>query len=348
MSSDTTLFAHIAPRLTDRTEDVAVDALGHILSQSEAARGALENTLREGGAAVNSIVRVRTQAIGGEGERPDLAGLDDDGVEGVLIEAKFWAGLTQNQPNGYLRRLPVDRPAALLFVAPAARLETLWPELCRRAGEKFTIIGATTPGDLRTATVSGGERRLMLTSWAALLDLMATKANSAADRATESDISQLRGLTDRMDAEAFLPWRSEDLGPEFARRVLGLITLIDEATDRGCAVGFLDIGRMMKSPRYEGYGRHMKIGGVAAWFGFIMDGWAVHGTTPLWLLFTNDMHKQLQDARLTDTKVVKWRTGDERYCIPIELPTGVEYDVVLDSVVDSLKRIADQLMASGT
>ena len=31
MSSDTTLFAHIAPRLTDRTEDVAVDALGHPL-----------------------------------------------------------------------------------------------------------------------------------------------------------------------------------------------------------------------------------------------------------------------------------------------------------------------------
>ena len=185
----------------------------------------------------------------------------------------------------------------------------------------------------------------MLTSWAALLDLMATKANSAADKAAESDISQLRGLTDRMDAEAFLPWRSEDLGPEFARRVLGLITLIDEATDRGCVDGFLDIGGMMKSPRYEGYGRHMRIGGVAAWFGFVMDGWAVHGTTPLWLLFTEDKHKELQEAGLADTKVVKWRTGDRRYCIPIELLTGVEYDAVLDSVVASLKSIADQLAA---
>ena len=154
MSSDTTLFAHIAPRLTDRTEDVAVDALGHILSQSEAARGALESTLREGGAAVGTIARVRTQATGEEGERPDLVGFDDDGGERVLVEAKFWAGLTRNQPNEYVRRLALDRPAALLFVAPAARLETLWPELCRQAGEKFTIIGATTPGDLRAATVS--------------------------------------------------------------------------------------------------------------------------------------------------------------------------------------------------
>ena len=78
-----------------------------------------------------------------------------------------------------------------------------------------------------------------------------------------------------------------------------------------------------------------------------MDGWAVHGTTPLWLLFTEDKHKQLQDARLTDMKVVRWRTGDWRYCIPIELPTGVEYDAALDSVVASLKRIAEQLMDSG-
>lgn len=346
MLNETTLFAQIAPRLTDRTEDVAVEALGHILSQSVAARRALKNTLREGGAAIDSIARARTQARGEKRERPDLTCLDDDGIERVLIEAKFWAGLTENQPNEYLERLPIDRPAALLFVAPAARLETLWPELCRRANKQFTIIGATTPGDLHAATVSNGERRLMLTSWASLLDLMATHANSAADRATESDIRQLRGLTDRMDADSFLPWRSEDLGPEFARRLLGLITLIDEATGRGCAVGFLDISRRLKSPRYEGYGRYLRIGGVDAWFGFIMDGWAVHGTTPLWLLFTSDKHKQLNDARLTDSKVVQWRTGDGRYCIPIELPTGVEYDVVLDSVVASLEEIAGQLMAS--
>jgi len=346
MLNETTLFAQIAPRLTDRTEDVAVEALGHILSHSEAARSALENTLREGGTAVGAIAGVRTQAIGAQGERPDLACLDNDGVERVLIEAKFWAGLTENQPNEYLKRLPIDKPAALLFVAPAARLETLWMELCRRADKPFTEIGTTTPGDLRAATVSDGGRRLMLTSWAALLDLMATHANSAADRATESDISQLRGLTDRMDSDAFLPWRSEDLGPEFARRLLGLITLIDEATDRGCAVGFLDTRGKLKSPRYEGYGRYLKIGGVDAWFGFILDGWAVHGSTPLWLLFTSDKYKQLNDARLTDSKVVKWRTGDSRHCIPVELPTGVEYDAVLDSVVASLKSIADQLEAS--
>ena len=346
MLNETTLFAQIAPRLTDRTEDVAVEALGHILSHSEAARSSLENTLREGGTAVGAIAGVRTQAIGAQGERPDLACLDNDGVERVLIEAKFWAGLTENQPNEYLKRLPIDKPAALLFVAPAARLETLWMELCRRADKPFTEIGTTTPGDLRAAAVSDGGRRLILTSWAALLDLMATHANSAADRATESDISQLRGLTDRMDADAFLPWRSEDLGPEFARRVMGLITLIDDVVNSGNADNFLDTFKLKKTPRYEGYGRNIRIGDVVAWFGFILDGWAQHGNTPLWLLFAYSEYEQLQESGLADTKVVKWRTKDGKYCIPIPLPTGLEYDAVLDSVVASLKEIADQLLAS--
>ena len=205
MSTDKTLSSLNAPKRTDPTEDAAVDALGHILSQSEAARRALESTLREGGTAVGSLAGVRAEVIGGEGERPSLAGYDDEGAVRVLIEAMCWAGLTRSQPNGYFKRLPLDRPAAVLFVAPAARLGTLWPELCRRADEQFTIIGATTPGDLRAATVSGGERRLMLTSWAALLDLMERVASGAGDREAEADIGQLRELIDRIDAEACQP-----------------------------------------------------------------------------------------------------------------------------------------------
>ena len=345
MSTGTTLFAHIAPRLTDRIEDVAVEALGHILSQSPAARSALENTLREGGTVVDSITTVQTQPRGRERERPDLAGLDDNGAERVLIEAKFWAGLTQNQPNQYLKRLPPDRTAALLFVAPAARLETLWPELCRRAGKAFTIIEATTPGDLRAATVCGGERRLMLTSWAALLDLMETRANDASEIATQTDIRQLRGLTARMDADAFLPWRSEDLGPEFARRMLGLPRLVDDATNRLKKDGLVSTKGLKVTPWKTGYGRFISLGGVALWFGIHIEGWARYSDTPLWLSINPKYAgEKLAQANLLDMTVeLGWRRG-----LPIALPTGVEYDAVLDSVVASLKRIAERFLALDT
>lgn len=120
----------------------------------------------------------------------------------VLVQAMCWTELTPNQPNAYFKQLPLDRPAALLFVAPAKRLARLWPELCRRADDQFTIIGATTPGDLRAATVSGGERRLMLTSWAALLEFMERVVGGAGDGEAEADIRQLHGMIDRMDGDA--------------------------------------------------------------------------------------------------------------------------------------------------
>ena len=60
----TSLLAKISPMLTVRTEDVAVEALGHILAGSEPARGALSDVLRTGGADVGTIAEVQTQVSG--------------------------------------------------------------------------------------------------------------------------------------------------------------------------------------------------------------------------------------------------------------------------------------------
>lgn len=340
MSNETTLFAQILPKFTERTEDVAVEALGYILSQSVAARRALENTLREGGTTVGSIARVRTQATGDKRERPDLVGLDDEGAERVLIEAKFWAERTKNQPNEYLKRLPKDRPAALLFVAPAARLEALWPELCRKAEEQFTVVGATAPGDLRAATVSGGDRRLMLTSWAALLDRMESESKSAEDVVAERDIQQLRGLTDRAEPAPYLPLHPEEMGPEFARRMEGLRRLVDDATMCGRNAGFLKRERVATGGA-GGYGRTIRIGSVRAWFGIEVFAWADFHSTPLWLRLDGDDNGQLKGTELTERMFCPGPGWSHR--VPIELPTGVEYDEILSLVVRRLKNIALQL-----
>ena len=205
MSTDATRSGHNARGRADQSEDAVVDALGRILSCSEAARSALASTLREGGTAVGNLAGVRSLDIGIEGERPCLAGYDDQNEVRVLIGAMCWTELSRSQPNWYFRWLPLDRPAAVLFVAPAARLASLWPELCRRADEQFTIIGATTPGDLRAATVSGGERRLMLTSWDALLSLMERVVGGAGDGEAETGILRLRGMIDLMNADPRQP-----------------------------------------------------------------------------------------------------------------------------------------------
>ena len=93
----------LASPFRGRTEDIAVEALGHILSTSEAARATLSDVVDTGGAQVGPIVRMRTQVTGKKSARPDLAGFDESGLERVLIEAKFAAGLTENQPVAYLK-----------------------------------------------------------------------------------------------------------------------------------------------------------------------------------------------------------------------------------------------------
>ena len=65
--------------------------------------------------------------VGKSEERPDLVGRTEHGEELLLIEAKFWAGLTEHQPITYLQRLPPG--GALLFVVPEARLPSIWNEL---------------------------------------------------------------------------------------------------------------------------------------------------------------------------------------------------------------------------
>ena len=84
----------------------------------------------------------------------------------MLIEAKFWAGLTDNQPIAYLERLPSNTPSALLFIAPTARLEILWNELRRtvaKSQSKMKLGVDTEAEELRSAT-AGGKRYLLLTT----------------------------------------------------------------------------------------------------------------------------------------------------------------------------------------
>ena len=106
MNQRRTVLAHLASRLTEeKTEDIAVEALAHILSESKSARAAIQSVLRDGGSQGISISRFRTQVTGESGERPDLSGFDEIERECLLIEAKFWAGLTSAQPVEYLKRL---------------------------------------------------------------------------------------------------------------------------------------------------------------------------------------------------------------------------------------------------
>ena len=347
-----TLLAKLTPMFTGQTENVAVEGLGHILSCSQAARQALSGMLEARGTEIGRIAEVRTQATGDDGARPDLAAFDEYGSERVLIEAKFWAGLMEGQPVAYLRRLSDQKPSALLFVAPKARLDSLWTELLRRVAESDLEIEPDSDETKKTvqSVAVGGGRRLELVSWTSLLDSMADAAAGAEDSRAQADILQLRGLAVREDEDVFLPLRPEELGPDVPRRLMGLKEVVDRATDRLVGLGLANLRGTRVAPWDSGYGRYLRLAGAGARWGLDFREWATLRDTPLWLRLSG------RDQGWTETKLLEEiRTNLEplrlsappglidrgdHLLVPIKLPVGVEQDAVLDGVVGQLKRIA--------
>lgn len=339
------LLSYIVDEFTNQTELVATKALAYILGRSGAARDALRELLRTGGADVGPIVGVEAESADGDTGRVDLALRNDAGEERVLVEAKFWAGLTGNQPAAYLERLPNDgKPSVLLFVAPEMRLGTLWPLICSEARKGGFTLGADArtgePGALRTAAVRGSKRqaskrRLMLTSWRALLGAMASRANVAHDAAAEEDIRQLNALCERQDTEKFLPLQEGEFGPNFPRRIRDLWKLINDVPESASRKGFVSVRGLNAR---VGFGRNLRLGSAEkdvwayAWFG--VDDRGTLEDHPLVLNFYEDV------GGMPLAEVRRW-LGYK--IIPVTLPHGEEYDAVRDGVVNTLERYARRL-----
>ena len=347
-SEPDTLLAHLAWKLSDRHEDIAVEALGYIF-RSSPARRVLEEMLRDGGADVGSIEEIRTQATGTEGERPDLAGLDLAGEERVLIEAKFGAGLTDNQPVAYLERLPTNTSAALLFVAPAARLDTLWDELCQLAGVNGQQPASETSEEFRSVQTASG-RHLMLTSWTHLLE----RLDGVGDKHTATAVQQLRGLTKMKTEDAFPPFHPihpDELDPKVPRLLLNLQRLVDDATDRARAAGYASTEGLRVTPKATGYGQYLYLADASVWFGvdYSCWEWDSYPNTPLWLCFwewSGGMRRPFSETRdalepLARKAPKECFEADGALYVPIALPVHAEYDEVLEAVVTRLQEVSD-------
>ena len=341
------LLSHIVSRWSNRTEDIAVDALGFILSRSRAARAALQSVIETAVHDIGELSGAKTQVTGDDGARPDLAVFGPGGNERVIVEAKFWAELTENQPGTYLARLPDDDAAsALLFVAPEKRLESLWIELRRRMQYETVTSTSTEHDGLKCLPVGNGQRFLMLTSWRLMLDRMLTSAIATEDLIA-SDIQQLQSLCEQQDATAFLPIKAEEFAPAIPRRIRQLNQLIDDVVSRVRAQRLVNTAGLKATPQRYGYGCYLRLGSEdadrwgGAWFGVNLELWAEVADTPVWLTFSdNDWNGDVIPAH-----ELRQILGEECWAgtlnsIPVYLPTGMERNAVLEAVVEQLSELA--------
>ena len=338
-----------------RREDVAVDSLGYVLSNSKAARIALTEKLRDVGAAIAPITAAATQVVVGDHERPDLACFHEHRNAHVLIEAKFWAKLTDNQPNAYLDRLPDDEPSVLLFVAPAARLASLWRELQTRLSYQGRAVQETHHSrSLIAAADSGSERHLILVSWADFLADLARRAGSAGDADAVFNICQLQALASREDDDdPFLPVGPDDINQEVPRRLLGWKTLVDsvikELVGRGWAKR--KTGRGSRHDSIEYYGRLLDFAGAEAWFGLNHRDWIQRGNTPLWLelYWTENVPEGHSAWPLLDELEEKCpgQGMDKDGHVPIFVPKNSDQDPVVTGIVERLEQIGKLIDPDG-
>jgi hypothetical protein len=241
-----TVFSHIVRRrMSSDYENVATDALAFILDRSASARQGFLKLLRR---IVPDLPELTFRAQEGDGGwRPDLWGFAGEEPR-VLVENKFWAGLTDNQPVSYLGLLGAKEASLLLFVVPNQRLETVWRELERRlaAASLASELAPETAG-VRVRRIQNGPQ-LAITSWGHLLD---TIGSELADQPqTFADLMQLRSLCDAADLEAFLPISAEQLtDQQIPHLVLQLGSIVREVAARAETNRLIDrTGLRLTSP----------------------------------------------------------------------------------------------------
>lgn len=193
-----TILGYIVPLLTVQLENAATHCLFYMLSTYDVVAASLLRHVQEIHADIPEPLEFRTWVAWEYGGIPDMGGLHDDSPV-LLIECKFWAYLTDHQPKDYIPQLPPDSAGLLLFLAPGARLESLWTELTERCAAASIGLGPREDhGDSWISAAISEHRRLAVSSWERLLAHMRSGLDANGNLQALAELDQLEGLCTRL------------------------------------------------------------------------------------------------------------------------------------------------------
>ena len=344
MNERTSLLAHLVPTLTRQTENAATKSLAYILNQSDSVINGLNQLIKSSiGEAVEPVRQVAVEVTAEDQSRPDFVGYDAARAKRVIGESKFWAPLGNGQGSAYLKQL-ASGPSVLMYVVPEARINSLWREVLGDIEGGECGVGVQQlkeSGPVRAGREKEGERYLLMVSWRSLLDSLLSSTRD--DPPVQSDLLQLKGLTELMDSEAFLPLKKEDFSPEIPRRHQQFVQLVMNATrelrDHGKVVSWT--GPIASS--YNSIGRYLTISDTTGWLGVHFDLWGRGNTedTPLWL----QLYELPGDALAHVGHIMQLEKVDSNY-FPIALELDAELDGVQRSLVSRLEEFAGAIASA--
>jgi len=267
------LLSHIAGSFISQYESVANTSIAYLLNTYPAARVTLGKILD-----VNEIpIRYVTELGTGENGRPDVTGITEHGDKLIIIEGKFWANLTSNQPPNYIKELAEG--GKILFLAPVKRLDSLTLELEKRVIDSNTL------------------NLVMVMSWAKFIDAIENENAKNPDFSLTSDLTQLKALCDRMDVEGMPPLSASDLDPMNGRIAYQLADLLDECREVLSHWPETDFKGVRAAGWKLGYGFYFRAHGFGCMLSFSSIHWfTTKSATPYWLTIGDENFKRSESV----------------------------------------------------
>ncbi len=241
-------------------------------------------------------------------------------------------------------------PTVLLVVAPGALEHNLVRELDRKlaeAGVSETEL-VSSAGVVRCVATGLGPI-LALTSWKKLLAFLEREV--ADEPNTRSDLAQLRALCVAVDQDAFQPISAKEVSDQ---RMPAFILQLGDVVRRAVALavkgGVLDCRSLNPQADFYRIGRYAYLGAqrhVCVWIGLHFELWKAHGTTPLWVVFSNALGR----AREVRPILGPWAAqaqihtvaDEDKFAVALELKLGEDQETVSRSIAEQLKPLAELL-----
>ena len=338
------LFGHLAPRFASNPEDVATDALAYVLRSSESARGGfVDHVNLITGTTFGKGMRFSTRAPDPEGGIPDLVGTTPG--RRLLVEIKFWAGLTARQSEGYVDVFSEDETGACVFLVPERRVEHVLRSLKKSLDEVKNVSSNSL--ELESGAV------VAVTSWSTVLAKVESRVQEYHEEGRHqvlNDIRQLRGLCERLDAQAFHPVRKAEVGPDVAKRHLDFKDLVDEVKKTIKGDGFpkwKNTGQSSSSYHSHRFGGRLY--GIKYFFGVMYKHWERVEVSPFWVKFRDTESRRrrgVKSALRPDFEVFDHPGLEKDMLVPIELKLNADRSRVLSHFENQLSSIASNLGAS--
>ena len=283
--------------LSQIQEDVASESLAYILKESEDARLKFEEIINFSCSCKDLLFD--TQIARQDKGRTDISGHDQNGHEVLIVEVKFFAGLTDNQPLGYLKRLhdvatKTGAKTCLVFVCPESRRQNVFNEINKRILESGQT-GYRPDSDHHSFLHEEYKITILVKSWDDVLFPIRSVLEAKLKRELVSDIDQIIGLCNQVEKAAFLPLQQSDFWPETARKICSYSNLADKVwdklsterieiiTDSETKTYIPTLDRQNATPQKFGYTRYFNINPFCFALNVDYKRWDVEAGTFFWI-----------------------------------------------------------------